>query len=168
MSKEKQIKEMAKVIGENIDRVDKLAEALYNAGYRKQSENTVEVPCKVDQTVYKICPKCNEHHNASCKHCAWSGCLGFGCDIGVSVYSDGSYNECALQIVPRKVTKYNIITILELWNIMYFATEEEANTAKDEYDTIRNIQDKHERYEAYKAWENERKQHYAFVKGGAE
>ena len=32
-----QIEEMAKVICENIDRIDGLAEALYNAGYRKQS-----------------------------------------------------------------------------------------------------------------------------------
>lgn len=31
-----------------------LAEALYNAGYRKQSENTVEIPCKVGDTVYII------------------------------------------------------------------------------------------------------------------
>lgn len=33
---EKQIEEMAKVICENIDRIDGLAEALYNEGYRKQ------------------------------------------------------------------------------------------------------------------------------------
>ena len=33
-----QIEEMAKVICENIDRVDRLAESLYNAGYRKRSE----------------------------------------------------------------------------------------------------------------------------------
>ena len=38
MSKEKQIEEIAKVICENIDRVDKLAEHLHNAGYRKQSD----------------------------------------------------------------------------------------------------------------------------------
>lgn len=29
-----------------------LAESLYNAGYRKQSENTVELPCKVGTTLY--------------------------------------------------------------------------------------------------------------------
>ena len=35
------------------------AEALYNAGYRKQSENVIELPCKVGDTVYYI----NEHYD---------------------------------------------------------------------------------------------------------
>ena len=39
---EKQIEEMAKVICENIDRIDGLAEALYNAGYRKMPDNIGE------------------------------------------------------------------------------------------------------------------------------
>lgn len=125
-------------------------------------------PCKVGQTVYKICPKCNDRHNESCEHCAWCGCNSSGCDIGVKVYSDGSYNEKTLQIVPRKVTPHTIITIFELWGIMYFATEEEANAAKAEYDTIRNIQDRRKRYKKYKEWETKRKTYYAFLKGGAE
>lgn len=29
-----------------------LAEALYNVGYRKQSENVIELPCKVGTTLY--------------------------------------------------------------------------------------------------------------------
>lgn len=29
-----------------------IAERLYNAGYRKQSENTVELPCKVGEMIY--------------------------------------------------------------------------------------------------------------------
>lgn len=63
MSRE-QIEEMAKAIDdiasnayiENYDEAiadaDKIAEALYNAGYRKQSENTIELPCKVGTTLY--------------------------------------------------------------------------------------------------------------------
>ena len=55
MSKEKQIEEMAKVIDniasnayiENYDDAvadsDKIADALYNAGYRKQSENATDI-----------------------------------------------------------------------------------------------------------------------------
>jgi hypothetical protein len=31
-----------------------LAESLYNAGYRKQSGNTVEFPCRVGQTIYVV------------------------------------------------------------------------------------------------------------------
>lgn len=123
-------------------------------------------PCKVGQTVYKICPKCNERHNGSCEHCAWGGCIMSGCDIGVRVCSDGSYGEYNLQIVPRKVTKYDIITVFELWNIMYFATEEEAYAAKEEYVTIRNIQDRHERYDAYKTWKAKREKNYSFLEVG--
>lgn len=31
-----------------------IAEFLYNAGYRKQSENTIELPCKVGDTLYVL------------------------------------------------------------------------------------------------------------------
>lgn len=124
------------------------------------------LPCKIGDTVYKICPKCNEWHNASCEHCAWRGCHMTGCDIGVRVYSGGSYNELPLQIVPRYVSKGSFVTVCELWNTMYFATEEEANTAKEEYEAIRNIQDRNERYEAFKAWEAKRERHYAFFGEG--
>lgn len=120
-------------------------------------------PCKVGQTVYKICPKCNEHHNGSCERCAWRGCFMTGCDVGVRVYEGGSCGDYKLQIVPRKVTENSIITIFELWNIMYFATEEEATGAKEEYDAIRKIEDRHERYETYKAWETKRETRYAFL-----
>lgn len=91
-----------------------------------------------------------------------------GCDIGVRIYSDGSHNEHNLQILPYKVTENGFITIIKYWNIMFFATEESANTARAEYDAIRNIQDRRERYEAYKAWESKREMHYEFLKGGAE
>ena len=122
-------------------------------------------PCKVGQTVYKLCPKCNERHSGSCMNCAWSGCHMMGCDVGVGVYSDGSHGNYDLQIVPRKVSEYSIITIFKWWNIMYFATEEEATAAKEKYDAIRKIADRHERYEAYKAWEAKRETHYAFLEG---
>ncbi len=64
MSKEKQIEEMFNIIVDGvIDGEDNngvptgntcanIAEALYNAGYRKQSENTIELPCKVGDTIY--------------------------------------------------------------------------------------------------------------------
>jgi hypothetical protein len=66
MTEEKQIEEMAKAIDdiasnayiENYDEAiadaDKIAEALYNAGYRKQSENTMELPCKLGDKVWCI------------------------------------------------------------------------------------------------------------------
>ena len=69
MSKEKQIEEMTKLTCQMYCRGrDKKCggvqdcdckclhynrcEALYNAGYRKQSENTIELPCKVGTTLY--------------------------------------------------------------------------------------------------------------------
>lgn len=54
MSREKQIEEMAKVICENIDRIDGLAEALYNAGYRKASEVAREIFEEIDNILYKF------------------------------------------------------------------------------------------------------------------
>lgn len=86
-----------------------------------------------------------------------------GCDIGVRVYSDGSCGDKNLQIVPRKVTKNNFVTTLEYWNLMYFATEDEARTAMSEYDAIRNIEDRDERYVAYKKWEKEREIVFPFL-----
>ena len=36
----------------------------------------------IGETIYKICPKCNPHHNESCERCAWRGCMSIqGCDI---------------------------------------------------------------------------------------
>lgn len=133
--------------------------------YRKQSEDII--PCKVGQTVYKICPKCNKDHNGSCERCAWRGCFMTGCDVGVRVFFDGSHGGYDLQIVPYKVTEHRFVTIIKFWNIMFFASTEEAETAKAEYDAIRKIEDRHERYEAYKVWATKREKHYAFLKGGA-
>ena len=69
MDKEKQIEEMANIINEMDDcnahyydeymiKCDAFADAnaiakvLYNAGYRKQSDNVIELLCKVGDTVY--------------------------------------------------------------------------------------------------------------------
>jgi len=61
MSREKQIEEMAIVMANgrfvepNESQIGLFigeAETLYNAGYRKQSENVIELPCKVGTTLY--------------------------------------------------------------------------------------------------------------------
>ena len=74
MSEEKQIEEMARDIFAPkvaIDGIDiafaavhgadkpdshfmRIAQHLYNAGYRKQSENTIELPCKVGDSIYRV------------------------------------------------------------------------------------------------------------------
>ena len=59
MSREKQIEEMRKDIFAAFGGYAKweedwqsLAEAIYTAGYRKQSENVIELPCKVGDLVH--------------------------------------------------------------------------------------------------------------------
>jgi hypothetical protein len=69
MSKENQIEEMARIICRDYNggicatdgfvcnyncEWTQIAKHLYNAGYRKQNENTVELPCKVGDTVYRV------------------------------------------------------------------------------------------------------------------
>ena len=59
MNEEKQIEEIASIIQSVAERhhsiwCKELAKIIYNAGYRKQSENTVELPCKVGDTMYVI------------------------------------------------------------------------------------------------------------------
>lgn len=66
MSKEKQIEEMAETMRHSCEKECRRnkygefdceyceAELLYNAGYRKQSENVIEVPCKIGDTVYVV------------------------------------------------------------------------------------------------------------------
>jgi hypothetical protein len=65
MSEEKQVEEMAKVIKSSLEGLGSgnfnftgdefsimLAKAIYAAGYRKQSKNVIELPCKVGDMIY--------------------------------------------------------------------------------------------------------------------
>lgn len=146
---EKIIDDIGVVGGVNYVQRKHLAENLKNAGY-------VRVPCKVDDTVYKICPICNPDHKGSCKFCAWGGC-DVACDVGVGVYSDGSYNKSPLQIVERKAYDKAITKIFDWWNIMYFANREQAAVALKEYDAIRSIEDRQARVAAFNKWYESRK-----------
>ena len=118
----------------------------------KNKHQTIELPCLIGDTVYKICPKCDDDHNGSCKHCAWAGCSVTGCDVGVWIYSDGSHNEHPLQLVPVKVYANNLCNTLEYWNIMFFETKELAEIAMYQYDEIRKTENREERVEKFKAW----------------
>lgn len=119
--------------------------------------NCIELPVKIGSKVYKICPKCNDNHNGNCKNCAWGGCFSGNCDIGVGVWSDGSYTEKPLQIVEKKITDNNISNVYDWWNIMFFDNEIKAKQAMEEYDQIRIIEDKFERVERFRDWYNSRK-----------
>ena len=62
MSEEKQIDEMVEIASKCMTKwlnnetpkvlPNYIAESIYTAGYRKQSENTIELPCKVGTTLY--------------------------------------------------------------------------------------------------------------------
>lgn len=123
----------------------------------KLKSNSIKLPCKVGDVVYKICPKCNDRHNGTCENCAWWGCVIGACDVGVKIYDDGSYNKNDLQIVKKVVHNTNICGIYDLWNIQYFSTPNLAKEAMQEYNAIRSIVDKRERVKAYIEWESKRK-----------
>ena len=78
--KNKQIEEMANVVRDTIYRenengfaegfdalctateyvTEKITEALYNANYRRRSDNTIDLPCKIGDTVWYISKRENE------------------------------------------------------------------------------------------------------------
>ena len=126
----------------------------------------LELPVLIGSKIYKICPKCNNNHKGTCKHCAWSGCFPHGCDVGVRIWWEGSFEEHPLQIVEKLFTQNNFWTVLNYWNLMYFGSKEEAEAAMKEYDSIRKIEDRKERFLAYQKWESSRRVDYSnlFVK----
>ena len=116
-------------------------------------KKTVTFPFWLNDRVYKICPVCNADHKGSCENCAWRGWFTPCCEVGVRVYEDGSFTRLPLQVIERPVTELNFFIILRWWNIMYFPTKEEAERALGEYDFIRSIEDRKERFETYEKWE---------------
>jgi hypothetical protein len=118
MSKEKQIEEMVKTVSAcECDCLNcktcyswELCEALYNAGYRKQSENVIELPCKVGDKVYRTSGNyCGErifegvvgqisiYNNGEIRFWMYGHPLGFACDdIGKTVFLNKEEAENAL------------------------------------------------------------------------
>lgn len=113
---------------------------------------TIVVPIWIGDTIYKICPKCNEEHNGNCDHCAWSGCSTQGCDVGVNVYPDGSCYDGELQIIKGKVYRNNFMTICDWFGIMYFDDIDKAKEAMTYYDDIRKEPDKFKRVKRFEDW----------------
>ena len=151
MSREKQIEEMAKcciyhkdgmcVIDKDISYCDLMCKMfgfitnLYTAGYRKQSENTVELPCRVGDTVY-----CIEHKTIRECIVKMVKSLTYDenetkyfveaeCEIESPFYSDG-----------RKI-KHGLSAVWEIeWGSWYraFHTREEAEEALAKMKAVRN------------------------------
>ena len=131
MNKEKQIEEMAKVIasvppiefpigsrmqGRLIYTTTKIAEHLYNAGYRRQSENTIELPCKVGDTVWHI-RRTPEHRGGSYIVEAKIIC------IPIRVYPNEVYFDLILRYTQRNGMPEEASSILGKYA---FPTKEEA------------------------------------------
>lgn len=121
----------------------------------------IKVNCLVCDVVYKMCPKCNDDHNGTCKNCAWAGCFGI-CTIDPYVYGDGSYNKNKKQVVEKEVNESTFIHINEWWNIGYFGTKEDCEKAIKEYEAICAISDRKERKAEFDKWYNSRKTDVCF------
>lgn len=111
------------------------AEILYNAGYRKQSENVIELPCKVGTTVYKIEPLWfgvwgdDEHECRKCEH-FYEG--GMGDHPDCSLGKNCCYEVCEEVASARRLVGY--ITPSEFtekieWGKTVFLTKKEAEEA---------------------------------------
>lgn len=86
----------------------------------------VKLPCQIGETVYRICPKCNDKHNQSCENCAWRFSLAHnGCNV-YGLWSDGQYAATECHVVPYKVSWNYIPNLLEHLGKTVFLTKEEA------------------------------------------
>ena len=146
MSKE-QIEEMAKILcgmkkgcdGCMWDKVHcnerNYAEEIYNAGYRKQSENTVELPCKVGTTVYVIEPLWygiwgeDNHKCRKCEH-FYEGGMGDtpDCGLGKNCCYQISEEEADLRKLADWITPNGFTGKIALGKTV-FLTKEEAEHA---------------------------------------
>lgn len=95
----------------------------------------LKLPCAVGDTVYRICPKCNDSHDGSCKNCAWeNSCSNRGCTV-YGGWKDGQYPMGECTIVPYKVSWNYIPNLLENIGKRVFITREEAEAALRELRT---------------------------------
>lgn len=107
------------------DAADKLAD------YEDAEEQglLVRLPCKVGDTVYRICPKCNPKHDGSCEHCAWKGTGGIGGCAVFGMWGDGQYPAEKCTIVPWVASWHRMETIIRFLGERIFLTREKAEAA---------------------------------------
>ena len=159
MSREKQIEEMAYEMtqykGKMCERIEhnncllrfhahafidcnfcKLAEHLITEkGYRKQSENVIELPCAIGTTIYELCYE-KEDPCSWCEH-DYSGFGDYICDFDYDPYPQVKDFLSGKKICPKNqmviyAHKFNLEFYHsdEKWfNITWFLTREEAEKA---------------------------------------
>lgn len=119
--------------------LDNIAQRLANCEQRlkyyedlEEQGKLLKLPCVVGDTVYRICPKCNDAHNGSCKNCAWeNSCSNRGCTV-YGGWKDGQYPMGKCTIVPYKASWNYIPNLLENIGKRVFLTKEEAEAALKE------------------------------------
>ncbi len=89
----------------------------------------LKLPCRVGDIVYRICPKCNDRHDGSCKNCAWCGCSSNAGCTTYGLWSDGQYPPLQCTIVPYKVNWNYIPNLMEHLGKTVFLTQAEAEEA---------------------------------------
>lgn len=88
-----------------------------------------ELISHIGETVYKICPKCNDQHNGSCENCSWrSAIFTNGCNV-FGLWKDGQYPADKCTIVPFYIHFNSIPTIANQLGKKCFFTKEEAEKA---------------------------------------
>jgi len=78
----------------------------------------IDLPCRLGETVYKICPKCNDKHDGSCENCAWRDCPK-PCDVKPQADREN-------MIVPQTFTLSCIKLWKDLWGSVIFKDPQEA------------------------------------------
>ncbi len=90
----------------------------------------LRLPCRVGETVYRICPKCNDKHNGSCSGCAWeNSATAHGCQVYGNV---GTKTLMGCQIVPYKVSWEYLPSLMEDLGKTVFLTRKEAEQKLEE------------------------------------
>ena len=123
MTKEKQIEEMAAIVSNALYEWANepneedfcpvyVAKAVYKAGYRKQSENAIELPCKVGDITYIFDYKVNNHLETKFRGITPSVVE------AITIVDDGLWIE-------NEHAKYHISSVGDL----IFFTKEEAEQA---------------------------------------
>lgn len=108
------------------DCVDVLVNRLGVYEDAEESGRLLILPCPLDSAVYRICPKCNDLHDGSCKHCAWCGTGGFdGCDV-FGLWNDGQYPADRCTVVPWRATWRTMPIVIKELGRRIFLTREEA------------------------------------------
>lgn len=86
----------------------------------------IVLPCKVGDTVYRICPKCNDDHKGSCDRCAWENTGGVeGCNV-FGLWGDGQFPANKCTVVPWVATYHRMPTVIDKLGSRIFLTREEA------------------------------------------